>query len=184
MVRLNCLLQTGGPHKMGRDSDKKKILLVDVTAVYDTYDSTEARELSTKERAYVCVKPALEKAYQGGWQIYFWVDSDEKKQTFWVRLLQDTKLWELATPWEDQPLISTKKAQFKGLVLEHHLEYLMSDNDDLVIIERETQAKSRLSYPQITVLQAPLVWLNMVAVDLERLDDFLHSTKVGSEDSK
>lgn len=160
---------------------RAKYLIVAVDALFGPL--TNKQSLPPITDFLTLTIPALEKAYRGGWTIFFWTWRGKQHYTALVKLLQDLCLWDFCDPASDEALLIRRpKPQetpsvTKLTLLENRFgEVLDSYSSDVVIIEVDPDiANSVRSYvgDRATVHMSPSVWLNMVAVSPERLDKYL-----------
>jgi hypothetical protein len=159
-----------------------KILLVDVDALYgQAVISNE--ELPPVRELLILSIPALEKAYSRGWSILFWSHRSRSQQKRLIDTLQQAKLWDLTDPQVDDPLLLrfTPSDEEPGItkltLLENYCGRILDECSAMIsIIEADTTIAQRIQVyggKRVRLHTAPQVWMNMVAIDPNLLDEYL-----------
>jgi len=163
---------------------RDKFLVVAVDALFGKQSLTD--ELPETMDTLQLARPALEKAYQAGWAIYFWTWRSRSHYAQVASLLQTLGVWCLCDPLAEDPVLirhrragETRLTTKLSLLESRFGSVLDSRSATLTIIDRDPLVANAVqSYlaDRGNVHLSPQVWFNIIALSSKRLDTFLSST--------
>lgn len=135
---------------------------------------------------YSAVKPALEKMQRCNCRIAFWTTRPKNQTCQIIEALKRAEVWDDALLISERVLLHTEDLPFnfdysvettKLTILERSFGKDLVSNRKIVAIEADPLEAAILKnyQPSLTVLMAPMVWLNVIAADEKQLPKILVS---------